>query len=194
MPLTDSTEIMIELHVPDIGDTTVMALIRNEKAWLSIPDVFGFLDIRNLASLTGNTLSGFFINIANPYSFDIQKMEVSLNGNIFQLPPQSLIKNNDKLFLRGDLYGTIFKLDCRFDFRSLSVNLVTTLELPIIREKKQALMRSNMLSLRNEHKADTTIKREYAGFRLGMMDWLINSSTNFKGTSDMRIDVAIGAM
>ncbi|MEO8172622.1 MAG: carboxypeptidase-like regulatory domain-containing protein [Sediminibacterium sp.] len=191
---TDSSEIMIELHVQNMGDTTVMTLIRNENVWLSIQDVFGFLGILNLASPTGDTLSGFFLNTDNTYSFDINKMEVSLNGKVTPLSPMSLIKNNRKLFLRADLFNTIFNLDCRFDFRSLSINLITTLELPIIREKKQALMRSNMMSLRSEHKADTILYREHAGFRLGMMDWLINSTSNFKGTNDIRVDIAIGAM
>ena len=187
-------EITIEFRVQDIGDTTVTALMSDEKAWLSISEVFEFLKISHAVSRTGDSLSGFFLNSESKYLIDGKENRLYFNGIVTQLPASALIQYNFDLFLRADLFNSLFKLDCRFDYRSLSVNLFTTLELPAIREKKQSLMRSNLGKIRNELKADTTLVREYAAFRVGMIDWSVNTTNDFKGFSDTRINLAIGGV
>ncbi len=191
---TESYEVSVDLHVSGIGDTSINALIINEKAWLSVSDIFEFLKISHHVSDSGNTLSGFFINAENTYLLDASLQLLSFNNNSTKLPDSAIKKYNNTLFLRADLFNELFKLNCRFDYRSLSVTLFTSLELPIIREKRQALLRSNIGKLKNELKADTTIGREFAAFRLGMLDWSLNTTNDFKGVSDTRVNIAVGGV
>lgn len=187
-------EVSVDLYVSGIGDTSITALISNEKAWLSISDIFEFLKIRHNISDSGNILSGFFINVEDTYRLDASLQLLYFNNNIVKLANSAIKKQNKTLFLRADLFYELFKLNCRFDYRSLSVKLFTSLELPIIREKKQALLRSNIGKLKNELKADMTIGREFAAFRLGMLDWSFNTTNDFKGISDIRVNVAMGGV
>ncbi len=187
-------EISIDLYVKDIGSTSISAIIRNEKAWLSISEIFDFLKINHRNSSGGDTLTGFFINMENKYLLDAKLQKAYLHNVITQLPRSAIIKHENNLYLRADLFNTIFKLDCRFDYRSLTVNLFTLLELPVISEKKQELMRTNIGKLRNELKADTTIGPEYTALRLGMIDWSLNTIQDFNNVSATQANIALGGV
>lgn len=187
-------EISVDLYVRDIGVASISTIIRSEKAWLSIPDIFDFLRINHVYSLGGDTLAGFFINTDNNYLLDAKHNQFYIGANKIILLPSSLIKKNNILYLRSDLFNTLFKLDCRFDYRSLSVSLFTTLELPVIKEKKQEMMRNNIGKLRNELKADTIMGPDYALLRVGMIDWSVNTIQDFKNISETQANIAFGGV
>lgn len=190
----DMDEVVVELNVRDIGTGNITALIKNKQAWLSASDMFRFLKINYVISTGGDSLHGFFLNTETHYLLDATQQQSQFNGIITQLPASALMRNSHGVFLRSNLFNTIFKLDCRFDYKSLSVTLLTLLELPEIREKKLALMRNNIGKLRNELIADTTIGRRYAGLKGGMVDWSVNTTNNFKGSNDVRANVIMGGM
>ena len=187
-------EISVDFYAKDIGMIPISAVINNEKAWLSIPEVFDFLKINYHSSAGGDTLSGFFINSTTNYLLDAKKKLLNFNGITTQLPSAAFIKLDKTLYLRSDLFNSLFKLDCRFDYRSLSVNLFTSLELPVIREKKQEQMRNNIGKIRNELKADTTMGPEFTALRLGMIDWSVNTIQDFKNVSETRANIALGGV
>lgn len=186
-------EIVIELHVKDIGDTAIAALISEDKLWLSIPDIFRFLKIPYNSSTGGDSLSGYFFGTASNYLIDAVRKQISFNGSTLAIPTSGLMRTNNALYLRTDLFGDFFKLNCQFDFRSLSVKLFTTLEFPLFVERRQAFIRSNIGKLENEQKADSTLKREHSFFRTGMADWSIFTTSGFKGLSNLHANLTLGA-
>ncbi len=194
VPTPAIDEIEVDLFFSDLGNTQVTALIINEKAWLSVPQVFSFLKINQKSSMTGDSLSGYFLNPQTPYLLNAKNKLFIINEARRQLPAQAIMVNHKEMFLRVDLFYELFKLDCRFDFRSLSVNLRTQLELPVIKEKKQELVRNNFNKLRNIFKADTVIGLEHSLFRQGMIDWSVNTINDFKNLTDIRANVTMGAM
>lgn len=193
-PAVSNDEISVDLYIRDIGSISISVIIRNEKAWLSIPEVFDFLKINHINSPGGDTLGGFFISTDNNYFLDAKHNRFQYRENTILIPPLSMIVRNKMLYLRSDLFNTLFKLDCRFDYRSLSVNLFTTLELPVAKEKKQEMMRNNIGKLRNEQKADTIMGPTHVGLRLGMIDWSINTIQDFKNISETQANIAFGGV
>jgi hypothetical protein len=173
---------------------SITALISDEKAWLSVTDLFDFLKINYVLSSDHNKLSGFFISNHINYLLDAKSNQLNFNGTKTQLPENVLKKQNNILYLRSDYFNTLFKLDSKFDFRSLTVNLTTLLELPMILEKKQEWLRKNIGNFRNELKADTTLGKIYTRFNLGVIDWSINTAHDFKGSNDTRANIALGAV
>ena len=105
-----------------------------------------------------------------------------------------LIRTESNLYLRSLYYGKVFGLECKFSFRTLSVTITSTLELPLIREMRQEEMRNNISRLKGEFQADTTIGRTYPKFKFGMADWSATSSQEINGKSDLRLDLGLGAM
>lgn len=191
---TTTEEVSVDLYLREAGSTSIDALIIDEKAWLSITDLFDFLKINYLFSADNNKLFGFFISNDIKYQLDVNAKQLNFNGIKTQLSENVLIKQNNIVYLQSDYFNPLFKLDTKFDFRSLTVNLTTLLELPMILEKKQEWLRNNIGKLRNALKADTTLGKKYTGFNIGMIDWTINTAQDFKGTHDARANITLGAV
>jgi hypothetical protein len=186
-------EINIQMNVPRIGNKEIPAVIQGQTLFLSISDVFNFLQIKNTLSDNMDSVSGFFIHPKSTYVIDRNSEQVLYEGVVFNLKPNELLRIESGLYLRSNYFGEIFSLQCDFNFRSLSVNLSTKIELPAIREMQQELMRRNIGLLKNEIKADTIIKKEKSFFRMGMADWGVYSTQQSGSNASTRFDVNLGA-
>ena len=193
-PIAPYDELYIFMTVQGVGSIQVPAAIRNTSIFLSVSDVFDFLKIRNLPSAKMDSISGFFISQQATYLIDKTHNQIVYQGKIFKLPPDDMIRTETNLYLRSDYFGKIFDLSCLFNFRSLSVVLSTKIELPIVRELRQELMRNNLRHLRGEMIADTIIPRHYPLFRIGMADWAAVTTQNSQGPNDTRLYLALGSV
>jgi cell division septation protein DedD len=187
-------EISVFLNVPQIGGAEIPGVILNSTAYLPITNIFDFLKIRNFPSATLDSISGFFIAPQATFLITYQNNKVVYKERIFELKPGDFIRTESNLYLKSKFFGEIFGLDCSFNFRSLSVNLTTKLELPVIREMRQEMMRANISRLRGEEKADSIIKRTYPFFHFGMIDWSIISTQQVHGPTDTRVNLSLGSV
>ena len=187
-------KISITLNVQRIGSLEIPAIINGKSVYLSLKDLFDFLQIRNFITPGMDSLTGFFINPKATFLIDKTKNKIVFNHKIFKLGPNDITNDLRNLYLKSDYFGDVFGLNCAFDFRSLTVTLTTKLELPAIREMQQELMRRNLSQLKGEKKADTIIGRNFPLFHIGVADWSILNSQLTKGTSNTRANLGIGAL
>ncbi|MCD6598295.1 MAG: SPOR domain-containing protein, partial [Bacteroidales bacterium] len=187
-------EISVFLNVRNVGSGEIDAVIKGSEVYLPVTDLFDFLKIRNIPSPGLETITGFFINQEASYSIDRIKNQIQYGNKSFKLETGDLIRTETNLFLRSSFYGQIFGLNCIFDFRNLSVTVNTKLELPIIREMRQAEMRENLNRLKGEVKADTIIGRSYPMFHFGMADWSVIATEQINGQAETRLNLTLGAI
>ena len=186
-------EILVTLNVPRIGSIEMAAVVYHEIVYLSVKELFDFLKIRNTVSPDLRTVQGFFINPAATYSINKSWNQIIYEGKKYELQPSDMVVTETALYLKSAFFGQVFGLNCQFNFRSLSVNLLTSIELPALREMKQASMHKNMSQLKNEKKADTTLKKTFSLLRLGMLDWSVISTREMNNQNNLRVTVGIGA-
>jgi len=191
---TEYDEISVFLNVQKVGGADIPAVIRDETVYLPIVDIFSFLKIKIEPSAQLDSVTGFFINQQASYSIDKLNNRITYQGKVFDLEKVDMVKTETNLYLRSPLFGQIFGLDCIFSFRSLSVQLNTKLELPIIREMRQEQMRANVNKLKGEVKTDTTIERKYPALHFGMADWSVISSQQSHEKTDTRLNLALGTV
>lgn len=197
---TGYEEVSVLMNVQRIGNLEIEAIIHNQEIYIPVKEVFDFLKIKNTASGGYDTVSGFFIQPKAIYVIDKVNSKIVYQEKVFQLGPNDLIRTGTDLYMKSVFFGQVFGLECSFDFRSLSVRLNTKLELPAIREMYQEQMRRNVSQLKGEKKADTTIKRGFPLFHLGMADWLVMSTqenkgyNKTKGYNNTRINLGLGAI
>lgn len=197
---TGYEEVSVLMNVQRIGNLEIEAIIHNQEIYIPVKEVFDFLKIKNTASGEYDTVSGFFIQPKAIYVIDKVNSKIVYQEKVFQLGPNDLIRTGTDLYMKSVFFGQVFGLECSFDFRSLSVRLNTKLELPAIREMYQEQMRRNVSQLKGEKKADTTIKRGFPLFHLGMADWLVMSTqenkgyNKTKGYNNTRINLGLGAI
>lgn len=187
-------ELSVNLNVKGIGSSEIPALYKDQAIYLSVTDVFNFLKIKNVYTEALDSVSGFVINESAKFLIDKGKNCIVYQDKIHQLETGELIRHDGRLYLKGNYFGQVFGLQCTFDFRNLSVNLNTDIELPVIREMRQELMRSNVGKLKGEEQSDTTIGRKYPAAYFGMADWSVINTHALNGRSDTRVNLGLGGI
>lgn len=185
--------ISIYLDVRQVGSMDVQVIIRDEQLYLPVVEVFNFLKIKNTFSDDMNIIAGFLIDPQATFTIDKVQNRITSNGQVFDLRPDGLIRDETGLYLKADYFGKAFGLNCTFSFRSLSAVIVTKLDLPVIREIRREMMRRNISRLKHERMADTTIQCDYPLFRLGIADWSAVVSRQLQGNTDARLNLSMGA-
>lgn len=187
-------EISVSLNAKNVGSTEIPAIIQNQYVFLSVTDLFDFIKIKNNFTPGMDSVVGFVISPEAPFIIDKANDQIKFNKKVHDLAPQDLIKTESKYFLKIAYFNSVFGLDCSFNFRSLTVNLSTSFELPAVKEKRQELMRSNYNRLKGEVQADTTIKRKYPIAHFGMADWFAISTQQANSSYDLRTNLVLGGI
>jgi hypothetical protein len=191
-------EILVLMNVQGVGGVQIPAAIRNDQAYLAVSDVLDYLKIKNTTSPGMDSISGFFIFQQATFVIDPVHNRIVYQGKNFDLPSNAIIRTTTDLYLRSDYFGLVFGLNCKFNFRTLSIVLTTNLDLPVIREIRQEEMRNNLSRLTGEAKVDTTIGRSHPLFKLGMADWgVVATQASQQGLpeqDDNRLYLALGGV
>jgi hypothetical protein len=191
-------EILVLMNVQGVGGVQIPAAIRNDVAYLSVSDVLDYLKIKNTVFPGMDSISGFFILQQSAFLVDFTHNKIVYQGRKFDLAPTALIRTETDLYLRSDYFGGIFGLNCKFNFRTLSILLTTSLDLPVIREIREEEMRNNLHKLQGEAIVDTTIGRSYPLFRFGMADWGMvatqGTQPGLPAQEDNRLYLALGGV
>jgi hypothetical protein len=156
--------------------------------------MFDILKIKNIPSRSFNSVSGFFIDPIATYLVDFNCHRINYLGKVYNLQPNDLVLTENELYLKINYFGEIFGLNCQFNFRSLTVDLKTLLELPVIREMRLEQIRSNMNRLKGAIKPDTIIRRSHPAFHFGMIDWSVIGTQEIKGGTETRTTVGLGGL
>jgi hypothetical protein len=187
-------ELSVNVNVKGIGSAEIPALYFDDELYLSVVDVFKFLKIKNTFNESMDSISGYLLNESATYLISKAKNKIEYQGKEFTLKPNDIIRSEGKLYLKRTYFGNVFGLQCNFNFRNLSVILDTDIDLPVIKEMRQELMRSNINKLQGDVKADTTIGRNYPAARFGLADWLVINTHDLEGQNDFRMNLALGGI
>lgn len=190
----DYDEISVLLNIQQLGTVEIPAVIHKQDVYLGVESMFEILKIKVASSKTFDSVSGFFINPSASYVVDYTNHRITYLGKKYDLKTNDLVLSGSDLYLKLNYFGDIFGLNCNFSFRSLTVNLTTDIELPVIKEIRLEQIRNNINRLKGQVRADTVIKRGYPGFHFGMTDWSIISTQEIKGPTDTRVNLGLGGI
>jgi len=192
--VTDFEEISIFFQVQNMGGVEISGLINNQEVLLPVSDIFDFLKIKNSLSQGLDSITGFFLSTDAPFLVDRTGNKILFQGKNYPLKENDLMRTETNLYLNYRYFGEIFGLDCKFSFRTLSVNMTTKLELPMMREMRLEQMRKNLTHLKGGSSVDSIIQRSRPAFHFGMADWSIISTQEIGNKIDTRINLALGAV
>jgi hypothetical protein len=187
-------QVLLSLRIQQLGSFDIPALLVNEHAYLPVTDLFDLLKIKNNPSRDFNTIKGYIIDPKAMFEINYINKRISWQGKVLKLNGDDLIRTEGGIYMKSELYGQIFGLDCLFKFRSLSIILSTKLELPAIRDLRLTQMRNNLSNLRGEKKADTTIARNYPLFDLGVADWSVTATQDNSRSANTRATLNLGGI
>lgn len=188
---SDTTSIFV--MVQNVGGHEISAIIQNEVPYLSVVEVFNFLKIKTETNYQADSVYGFFISPEKSYLIDKSTNRISYAGKKYDLDYSGILMAESQMFLRIDYYQKVFALNCQFSFRNLTINIKADMELPVVKEMRQAQIRNNLNKLSGEFKADSVFHRRYPGFALGTADWLVLANQNSYENSN-RFLLGLGGM
>ena len=157
----DYEEILVYLKVQGIGGYEINSIYsyNDNRLLLPVTELFTILRINQETSDRYDNVSGYLLNEEKRYVISYPGRYIALNGDTTFLKENDVLKTNFGLFLHTGIYGKAFGLYCTFNFRALSVELRTDLELPAIRDMRLAQMRKNIEMIKGEVEVDTTDRK-----------------------------------
>ncbi|MBK6965413.1 MAG: SPOR domain-containing protein [Bacteroidales bacterium] len=179
--------------IQGVGGFEMDAVYMNDRVYISVTELFVYFKINHLSSRNFDSVSGFFLQEQNRYLINAIEKTIVVGSNNISPDETAFLRTPTGLYLRNDIFGKAFGLNLNFSFRTLSLELKTNLELPVIKELRLEQMRKNVSRLKGEVTVDTTLKRNYHLFAGGMADWSVIATQNSGGTSDTRTSLALGA-
>jgi len=187
-------EISVFFQVQNMGGFEIPGIIHNQEVLLPISDIFDFLKIKSSLSQGIDSVSGFFLSPQSPYLIDRSRQLILFEGKSYKLKSSDLVRTETNLYLNTRYFGEVFGLDCKFNFRSLSVTMTTKLELPVMREMRLEQMRQNINRLKGNIRVDSIIPRSRPLLHFGMADWSMISTQEIGTKTDTRINLALGSI
>jgi hypothetical protein len=187
-------EIAVFVNVQGVGSFEMPAVIKGEAVFLPVTDLFNYLRIKNVAGPGLDSITGFYIREQSTFLIDYVHSRIEYEGKAYNLSDGALRRTETNLYLRADYFGRIFGLDCKFNFRALSVIISTSQELPIIRELRMEQMRANANKLKGIVTVDTVYEREMKKYHAGTMDWSLVTVEEVGKKASARLNMGFGGV
>ena len=188
-------EVLIALKVQNVGSIEISTLINErQEVYLSVPEVFDFLKIKNEHNESYSVIDGFFINENNVFHIDETVQTICYKGKFIQLQPGDLIHITNNLFLKANHFNSIFELENTFSFRDLSISMSSSYELPSVREARLRHMRATIKNIKYGFIADTTIRRDKPLFHFNNADWVLNTTQRSNGINQEQLRLGLGGI
>lgn len=186
-------EISVFLLIQNVGGFEMPVYIRDEEIYIPVSELFNALKVNKRAGDFNDTIKGFYLTENNLYEINRSKQEIKVGDKTFKLSQDEIINTDSYgIALKLSAYEKAFELKCKFYFNSLTIELKTNLELPIVKEMRLEQMRKNINKLMGQTKVDTTLKRKYHLIRGGMLDWAVYSTQTLGKDNETRGLLAIG--
>jgi len=185
-------EIAVDFEIPKVLSKDILVRYDGTAMYLPVVEIFELLDINCSLSPQTKRLSGFFISKDNVYQIDPSAFKATVRKREFPLLSSDCFVDGDEMFLKLELFQTLFEMNMQFNFSLLRVVLPLNEDLPSYQKFKRQKAREKLRKAETSlHNVQTVLpKREY--FAGGVADWLLSASP--VGGGGHFFDLSLGSM
>jgi len=176
-------EIPVNFRVRHLLNKDIFVQYDGEHIYLPLIEIFNQLDLKIDADLKNKRFKGFVISSKNKYDIDLENLKVEYSDGKLQLAPDQFVLTTTDLYLRTDLYETLFGIPIQFNFSELQVTFPLNEDFPAYQKLKRSLEHKH---LKKEEAALKDVKRlPYKRSLLagGVLDWSLSASPVGDGTN-----------
>ncbi|MBL4746074.1 MAG: carboxypeptidase regulatory-like domain-containing protein [Flavobacteriaceae bacterium] len=193
-PIQEFDEVTVEFRVENYLSFESNVIITDAAVvYVNVASLFKNLGIYGVSEKEHNSLKGFIEDEKTHYQIDVVSKEIR-KGSRTVKSIHGIIKVFGDIYVEMNLMNEVFDLNMLFNFRSLSVKMKASFELPFVKQARLEKMRKNLSNLqaRSDVVIDTIIGRNYHLFKGGTMDWSITSSQSEGRESNNRFALRLG--
>jgi len=186
-------EVPVEIVVDGKWSFETNAIITDSNLlYINVSDFFKHLKIVCYESTVGNSLEGFIENETKTYTIDYNTKQIKVGSKIIT-SKNGLLEEMGVKYIEASVLSEVFGLTLTFNPRSLSAKLVSSFELPYVREMRIENSRNSISKLQGQEVVvDTIIPRDYNLFKFGMLDWAVNSNQTVNEATTNNVILGVG--
>ncbi len=174
-PPPDKEEITIEGSLPLIGRIHLPVLIIGRKIFVSLVD---FFDATNIYyERDGHSIHGF-INKGISYHFDLARNTAKYGTTAINLSTENSYSIGSKFYFSDTALYSLFGIRIHFDYTSLSAEIESIVELPIVAKVRREQLYKN-LSPVPVYSSDALYQSQSSLLNMNGIDWSVTSSFSF---------------
>lgn len=185
-------EIVVGFQVHRLIEKDIFARYDGTSLYLPVLEIFSLLELNIEADFAQRKFSGFLISRGNKYEIDLTRSMGKCEGRSLQLSSDDYVITPDELYLRRELFGTLFGLDMEFSFSALQVSLKLNEEFPSYKRLKRKREHAKLSSRKIASRDIKRLRRNREYFGGGVLDWSISASPY--GGGGQYYDLALGGM
>jgi hypothetical protein len=190
----DCDEILLLLKIKSIGSSEISSVICDSEVYLSVPEVLDFIKIKQTVNSDFTVLSGFFINENNTFRIEQTTNTIIYKKQVFILKTGDIFRTTTNLYLKSSYFDQVFELKNNFNYRSLSIDMTSEIELPAIKDARLRTVRDNLNKIKQVHLADTTLVQDHPLFHFGTANWAVNRTQQSEGSLTERLLLNFGGI
>jgi hypothetical protein len=185
-------EIPVLVVVEGYNNFYVNAVFANNNLlYINIEELFNTLKIPCIKGQNGESITGFLKDESQKYSVNFKTGQIKVTTKTIEAK-DGILNEGGTFFLETSFFSEAFGIKLTYNFRALTLFLVSDFELPVIKQQRINKMRDNISKLRGEQIADTTVQRNYHLFKFGTIDWSVASFQKWNESIDNRLGIGIG--
>lgn len=187
-------EIVLRTLIKELPATEITSLICDDKIYISLNELFGFIKVKyDFLGADKTLMEGFYLETENTYSIDTQSNLIIYNDRRYDLAETDLITTTNNLYIRLPILDRVFKFNSSFSFRSLTISMISAEELPVMKEARVLERRLNITRLTNTIlEGDTIIRRKRPLYDFGGISYSLNSTQQTNGNVFNRFQIGAG--
>jgi len=171
--VTEIEEIIVRFEVPRLINRDIFAQYDERGLLLPAMEIFRLLDINVRSELEKGRLSGQFLTLENEFEIDLNKNRAKCFGKSYELSNGDYFLTDTELFLRLELFETVFGLKMHFNFSQLSVYLPLSKEFPVYQKLKRKAEHARLKTREASDKDVQEIPYKREQLKAGVVDWMV---------------------
>lgn len=167
-------ELLVRFIVPQLGWIDITAYLVEGELYLPLGEIFSFLKIRTDFALRSSRVSGVFPGDNIPFVIDLKASRITFGDTIRVITSSDYFLMEPELYLRKQVFGEVFGLECTFDELNLEVVMTTSRSLPVFRIMERKQRRKQLLEKSAPFVPQSIFPRDRTWLDGGMLDWSVN--------------------
>lgn len=185
-------EIVVTFNVDRLINKDMFVQYDGWNIYLPLTEVFRLLDLNIVADFRGQLFTGFVISPDQRYEIDLTRLLAKVRGREHRLLATDFVLAPRELYLRLELFKTLFDLEMEFSFSALQVRLALDKEFPAYKKLQRRRVQQK---LRAKRVAELDVRhqpRQVQYFGGGVADWAVAGTPI--GEGGQYYNLALGGM
>lgn len=185
-------EIVVRFEVPKLFQKDIFVQYDGNNIFLPLIEIFGLLDINVKPNFEKGMFSGKYLTSDTKYEINLPKLRAKCRGKVIELDRTAFYMTQSDLFLRIDLFDSLFNLNMTFDFSRLSVYLPVDKGFPAYQKIKRKAAQEKLLAEKVAVRDIVEIPYKRENFKGGVADWALTINPLEK--SGQYLGIGLGGM